>query len=139
VGDTRPIDAVRGAVAALNDGDVDGYLGYFDPLSKRWVAGFAQPLSRPDVADGLRQLHAAFNGLRLDEDLLFGDETFVCARWRMRGLHTNDYLGCSPEGRSIDVETCEVYELGGDVVVTSWVYGDVLGQLVRQIAGEHER
>jgi hypothetical protein len=50
----------------------------------------------------------------------------------------NDYLGCSPTGRAIDVATCEVYEIGDDLVVTTWVYGDLLGQLVQQIATEGE-
>jgi hypothetical protein len=136
VGDGKAVDAVRSAVAALNDGDIDGYLGYFDPSCERWVAGFAQPLNVGDVGDGLRQLDAAFEGLHLDEDVLFGDERFACARWRMRGRHVNDYLGCSPTGQAIDVETCEVYEIGADLVVTTWVYGDLLGQLVRQIATE---
>lgn len=80
-------------------------------------------------------MQAAFENLRLEEDAIFGDERFVCARWRMRGVHVREYLGYSPTGQSIDVETCEVYEVDGDVVVTSWVYGDVLGQLVRQITG----
>jgi hypothetical protein len=35
----KPADTVRSAVAALNDGDIDGYLRYFDPSGQRWVAG----------------------------------------------------------------------------------------------------
>jgi hypothetical protein len=136
VSDSTAVDAVRLAVAALNAGDVDGYLGSFDPSCRRWVVGFAQPLTLGEVGDGLRQLCAAFEGLHLAEDLLFGDERFACARWRMRGLHVNDYLGYAPTRHPIDVETCEVYEIGGDRVVTTWVYGDVLAQLVAQIAGE---
>jgi hypothetical protein len=132
------VTAVRAAVAALNAGDIVGYLGGFDSESRRWVAGFPEPFTVADVGDGLRQLHAAFEGLHLDEgeNVVFGDEQFACARWRMRGVHVNDYLGFAPTGRSIDVETCEVYEIGRDLVVASWVYGDVLGQLARQIAGE---
>ena len=136
MGDPRAVEVVRSAAAALNGGDIDGYLGHFGPSSKRWVAGFPQPLTLTDVSGGLRQLHAAFEGLVLDEDLLFGDERFACARWRMRGRHVHDYLGFAPAGQSIDVETCEIYETGGDVVVTSWVYGDVVGQLVQQLAAE---
>jgi hypothetical protein len=130
----KAVDAVRSAVAALNDGDIDGYLRHFEPACRRWIAGFAQPLSLADVGDGLRQLSAAFDGLHLDEDVLFGDERFACARWRMRGRHIREYLECRPTGQSIDVETCEVYEIGGGLVVTTWVYGDVLGQLVGQLA-----
>jgi hypothetical protein len=129
------VGAVRSAVAALNDGDIDGYLRYFDPSCPRWAAGLAQPLSLTDIGDNLRLLHAAFEGLHLDEDLLFGDERFACARWRLRGRHVRDYLGFAPKGQSIDVETCEVYEVSGGLVITAWVYGD-LGQLFRQIAAE---
>ncbi|MDQ1461133.1 MAG: SnoaL-like polyketide cyclase [Actinomycetota bacterium] len=134
VAESKAVTAVRAAVAALNAGDIDGYLGYFDSSCGRWLAGNAQPLTLTDVGDGLRQLHGAFEGLHLDEDVVFGDERFVCARWRLRGIHVNDYLGCAPAGRSIDVETCEVYEIGSGLVVASWVYGDLLGQLVGQIA-----
>jgi hypothetical protein len=136
MGDSTAVGAVRSAVAALNDGDIDGYLGYFDPSCQRWVAGFAEPLALGDVGAGLRHLHEAFEGLHLVEDLLFGDERFACARWRMRGVHVNAYLGSSPTGQRIDVETCEVYEIGGDLVVATWVYGDLLGQLVSQITVE---
>jgi hypothetical protein len=129
------VGAVRSAVAALNNGDIDGYLRYFDPSCPRWAVGLAQPLSLTDIGDNLRLLHAAFEGLHLDEDLLFGDERFACARWRLRGRHVHDYLGFAPKGQSIDVETCEVYEVSGGLVIMTWVYGD-LGQLFRQIAAE---
>jgi predicted ester cyclase len=133
--ESKAVDAVRSAVAAFNDGDVDGYLAYFDPTSLRWVAGLAQPLTVTEIRANLGQFHAAFEGLHLHEDLLFGQERFVCARWRMSGTHVNDYLGFAPTRRSIDVETCEIYELGEDQVVTTWTYGD-LGQLFRQITPE---
>jgi predicted ester cyclase len=136
VGDSRAVSAVRLAVAALNDGHVDAYLASFDPRCQRWISGFEQPLDFDDVGASLRQMGAAFDGLRLDEDLLFGDEQFVCARWRMRGRHVDEYLGVAPTGRSIDVETCEVYEVADGVVITTWVYGDVLGQLVGQLAAD---
>jgi predicted ester cyclase len=130
--DGTSVGAVRSAVAALNDGDIDGYLRYFDPSCPRWAHGLEQPLTLTDIGDNLRQLHAAFEGLQLEEDLLFGDARFACARWRLRGRHVRDYLGIAPKGRSIDVETCEVYEVSDGLVVRAWVYGD-LGQLFRQI------
>jgi predicted ester cyclase len=133
--DSRAVDTVRSAVAALNEGDVDGYLDFFDPSCQRWVAGFDRPLSLTDVRDVLEELQVAFEGLRLDEDLLFGDDRFACTRWSMRGRHVNDYLGLAPAGRSMNIETWEVYEIGGDHVVVTWTHGDV-GQLIRQIAAE---
>jgi len=128
------VAAVRAAVASLNDGDIDGYFRHFDPACPRWIAGFAEPISLADVRDGFEQLRNAFAGFHLHEDLLFGDDRFVCARWRLQGRHTNEYLGVAPRGRSIDISTCEIYEVGDGVVVTSWVYGDVLGQLLTQLA-----
>ena len=130
--DSTAVDAVRSAVAALNDGDVDGYLRYFDPSCPRWAVGLAQPLTLTDIADNFRLLYDAFEGLHLDEDLLFGDERFACARWRLRGLHVGDYMGFAPKGQSIDVETCEIYEFRGGKVARSWTYGDPL-ELVRQL------
>jgi predicted ester cyclase len=130
---SKAVDAVRSAVIALNEGKIDGYLEHFDPSSKRWIGGAATPLSVTDIGDNLRQMRAAFAGLHLDEELLFGDERFVCARWRLRGRHVGHYLGCAPTGQSIDFETCEVYEIDDGVVIATWAYGD-LDQLVRQIS-----
>jgi predicted ester cyclase len=134
---STPVELVRAAVAAFNEGDVDGYLAYVAPTCERWIVGLDQPFSFEDVGDGLRQMHAAFDGLRLDAWALFGDDQFVCARWRMRGTQVRDFMGVAPSGRSIDVETCEVYEFADERVATSWVYGDVM-QLMRQLAGEED-
>jgi SnoaL-like polyketide cyclase len=135
--ESAAVDVVRSAVMALNGGDVDGYLRRFDPSCPRWVPGLAQPLTLSEISDSFRQLYDAFEGLHLGEDLLFGDDQFACARWRLRGRHTKDYLGYPPLGKEIDAETCEVYQVSGGIVVASWVYGD-LGQLFRQIADGQE-
>jgi predicted ester cyclase len=135
MGDNGAVRAVRSAVAAFNDGDVRGYIGSFDTSCLRWVAGVDQPLSLADVHDGLQKLQSAFEDLRLDEELLFGDQRFACAQWRMRGRHVNDYEEFAPMGSVIDVATCEIYEVRDSRVVMTWTYGD-FGQLFRQIAGE---
>ena len=40
------VQAVRTAVAALNAGDVEGYLSCFSVGSLRWVSGVEQPFDR---------------------------------------------------------------------------------------------
>src|ERR1700680_3500047 len=130
---SKAVDAVCSAVTALNEGKIDGYLDPFDPSSKRWLRGAATPLSLTDIGDNLHQMQAAFEGLHLDEELLFGDERFVCARWRLRGRHVGNYLGFAPTGHSIDFETREVYEVDTGRVIATWAYGD-LDQLLRQIS-----
>jgi predicted ester cyclase len=127
------VAAVRAAVAALNKGEVDRYFDSFDPASPRWIVGFPQPLSLTDVRDGFQQLRDSFTAFHLYEDLLFGDDRFACARWRLQGHHTKEYLGVPPRGRSVDVETCEIYEVVDGMVVSTWVYGDLLAQLVDQL------
>lgn len=134
VSDRGRIGVVRAAVGALNGGDVDGYLAHFEPSCLRWLAGFEQPLPLAEVEGSLRQLSAAFNPLRLEEEALFGSDDLVCARWVLRGMHVNDYLGIPASRREIAVQSCEVYELRRERIVTVWTYQDPL-ELLRQIEG----
>jgi SnoaL-like polyketide cyclase len=129
---SKAVDTIRAAVLALNDGDVDGYLRHFAPSCPRWVPGLEQPLTLTEISDNFRLLRDAFEGLHLGADLLFGDDEFACAHWRLRGVHVREYLGHAPKGRAIDTQTCEVYQVSGGLVITSWVHGD-LGELFRQI------
>jgi len=135
--DSGRVDAIRSAAAALNAGDVDGYLSYFAPSAMRWVSGFEQPLTLEEIGESIRQLFKAFDALHLDEDLLFGTERFVCARWRLRGVHEGEYLGTPPSHRTIDVQNCEVYEFDGERVIATWSYEDP-GQIFRQIGAGSE-
>jgi predicted ester cyclase len=118
-------DLIRRAVAALNAGDVEGYLAGFSPDAPRWASGLATPLTLDDIRANLTLLIAAFDRLHLDEDLLFGARGFVCARWTLRGVHVGDYGGIAPTHRDIAVESCEIYECTDGKVVRSWVYSDM--------------
>jgi predicted ester cyclase len=125
---------VRRAVAALNDGDIEGYLDGFAPDCLRWVGGLGLALTLPDIRDNTRQLFAAFDEFHLDEDLLFGGDGHVCARWTLRGVHAGEYGGIAPTHRKIAVETCEVYTFTGDKVTECHVYGDAMS-IFNQISG----
>ena len=126
-------DLIRRSVAALNAGDIEGYLAGFSPDSPRWVSGLKTPLTLNDIRANLTLLTAAFDRLHLDEDLLFGARGFVCARWTLRGVHVGDYGGIAPTNRDIAVESCEIYSLAGGKVVESWVYSEMTS-LFDQIA-----
>lgn len=133
----KPADAVRGAVAALNRGDVDGYAGFFAPDCQRWLPGIG-PVGAAVVVESLRELQAAFDGFRLDERLLLESGHHVVARWGAMGRHTGIYQGLPATGTEVDVETCEIYEIGGDQITASWSYGDpmaLLAQLGRAGSG----
>jgi hypothetical protein len=124
---------LRRAVAALNAGDIEGYLSGFAPDCLRRVGGLGLALTVSDIRENLGQLLAAFDGLHLDEDLLFGGNGHVCAVWTLRGVHTGEYGGVAPTHREIAVETCEVYTFTGDKVSVSYVYGESMS-LFNQLA-----
>ncbi|GMU78305.1 MAG: hypothetical protein AMXMBFR46_11000 [Acidimicrobiia bacterium] len=137
MGEHGHVEAVRTAVGALNAGDVAGYLGAFTPASVRWVPGIPEPFPLSAIAENIAALHGAFTGFHLHEDLLFGAGRHVCARWRMVGTHTGEYLGIAATGRAISVENCEIYEFDhdeGGLVATTWSYGDPAA-LFHQIGG----
>jgi predicted ester cyclase len=126
---------VRQAVAAFNERDVEGYLDAFSLDCLRWVGGLGLALTVPDIRDNLAQLFAAFDELHLDEDLLFGGDGHVCARWTLRGVHTGEYGGIAATHREIAVDTCEVYTFTGDKVTECYVYGESMS-LFNQLSGE---
>jgi predicted ester cyclase len=130
--DSGAVLAVRAAVAALNAGDVKGYLDGFSPSCLRWVSGMDVPRTLDDMRSDIVELYGAFEPLHLGEDLLFGSGRFVCARWRLVGVHTGAYFGLAATGREISLQNCEVYEHDGNHVVAVWTYGDPL-DLFRQL------
>lgn len=124
---------LRRAVAALNEGDIEGYLSGFAPDCLRRVGGLDMALTVSDIRENLRQLFAAFEGLHLHEDLLFGGNGHVCARWTLRGVQTGEYGGIAPTHREIAVDTCEIYTFTGDKVTECYVYGESMS-LFNQLA-----
>lgn len=133
--DNVEVRLLRRAISALNAGDIDGYLTGFAPDCLRWVGGLGIALTVSDIRDNLGQLFAAFGDLHLDEDLVFGGDGHVCARWTLRGVHTGEYGGIAPTHREIAVDTCEVYTFTGDKVTECHVYGESMN-LFNQLSGE---
>lgn len=91
--DNDAVHAVRTAVAALNDGDIDGYLAGFNPACLRWVSGLDVPRTLDDMRSDIVELYGAFEPLHLGEDLLFGspprttsDSTCGSVTWTARSI-----------------------------------------------------
>ena len=59
--DTDAVIAVRAAVAALNDGDIDGYLQGFSPSCLRWVSGLDVPRTLDDMRADIDELYGAID------------------------------------------------------------------------------
>jgi SnoaL-like polyketide cyclase len=138
VSSSAEVGLIRRAVAALNNGDVEAYLSGFAPDSLRWIHGLGVALTLSDIRDNLGQLIAAFDELHLDEDLLFGADGHVCARWTLWGVHTGEYGGIAPTHREIAVDTCEVYTIVGNEVTESHVYGEPMSLFNQLSSNAHE-
>jgi hypothetical protein len=136
--DNLEVKLIRRAVAALNAGDIEGYLSGFTLDCLRWVGGIGVALTVPDIRVNLEELFGAFDKLHLDEDLIFGGDGHVCARWTLRGVHTAVYGGTAPTQREIAVETCEVYTFTGDKVTESHVYGEAMSLFNQLSERPHE-
>jgi predicted ester cyclase len=126
------VGRIRAAVAALNRGDVDTYAASFDPACLRWGNDTETAVPAADIAESLRQMHAAFEGFTIGEELLVGCGDHVVARWRVTGTHTGEFASIPPTGRSIDIAQAEIYQFAGDRVIATWNYGDPLA-LPRQL------
>jgi hypothetical protein len=133
VGSCPDEDLIRRSVTALNAGDVESYLQGVCPDSLRWMSGLDTPLTLNDIRANLSLLTAAFGRLHLREDLLFGANGQVCARWMLQGIQVGDYAGIAPSRREIAVQPCEVYSLAASKVTESWVYPETMS-LFNQIA-----
>jgi predicted ester cyclase len=123
---------VRAAVRALTAGAAPRYQEAFAPTCMRWTLGAGDAVPAGAVAEVLHDLHRAFDGFHLDEELLLDAGRHVVARWRTSGTHVAEYAGIAPTGRTFSVQTCEIYQLDGDAVVATWAYGDPM-DLVRQL------
>lgn len=128
-------EVIRSAVAAVNRGDVGGYLKNFSPSCLRWISGFDEPIALTDVGDHLRQLIEAFDPLQLDEELLIGDDRFICARWQLRGTQVGAFMGIASGGSSINIATCEIYEIVDGLVIESWVYQNPAQMFTQMASG----
>jgi predicted ester cyclase len=126
---TEQVNTIREAVAAMNRGDIDGYLHHFEPSCLRWMAGLDDPVPLAVIEDGMRQLDAAFDPLVLVEEALFGEGPLVCARWCLTGTHVRDFMGIPASGTEIAAPTCEVYEVREGRVVEVWTYGNPIAVL----------
>lgn len=116
--------AVLQAVEALNAGDFDTYAAAFWPDAQRVVPGVAGPIDVTASITMLRYLASAFDGLRLDADLLLESDDHVVVTWRTTGVHTGEFAGIAPTNRPVDVVNCEIYEFRDGKVARSWAYGD---------------
>ncbi len=118
------------AVAALNRGDVDGYLAIYAPDAV--VHGLPEHVT-PDVAghrEVLEEMRRALPDLRAQLAAVVAEGDLLAARVTYWGTHQGPMLGAAPTGRVItwDAMTFRRFDAQGRVV-ERWIIGDDLGLL----------
>jgi predicted ester cyclase len=118
------------AVAALNRGDIDGYLAIYAPDAV--VHGLPEHVT-PDVAghrEVLEEMRRALPDLRAQLAAVVAEGDLLAARLSYWGTHQGRMLGAAPTGRVItwSAMTFRRFDAQGRVV-ERWIIGDDLGLL----------
>jgi steroid delta-isomerase-like uncharacterized protein len=118
------------AVAALNRGDVEGYLAIYAPGAV--VHGLPEhatpdPAGHRDVLDDIRR---ALPDFRAEVDDVVAEGALLAARVTYTGTHRGTMMGVAPTGRvlSWDAMTFRRFDDEGRVV-ERWIIGDDLALL----------
>ena len=118
------------AVAALNRGDVEGYLAIY--ASGAVVHGLPEHAT-PDPAghrDVLTDIRRALPDFRAEVDDVVAEGALLAARVTYTGTHRGPMMGVSPTGRVLtwDAMTFRRFDEEGKVV-ERWIIGDDLALL----------
>ncbi len=118
------------AVAALNRGDLDGYLAIYAPDAV--VHGLPEHLT-PDAAghrEVLVEMRRALPDLHAQLAAVVAEGDLLAARVTYWGTHRGTMLGAAPTGRLVswDAMTFRRFDAQGRVV-ERWIIGDDLGLL----------
>lgn len=132
----RNLQRLEAAVAAWNEGDLDGYLGLYDDAIRLHGYG-PEPMDRHGVAGFYRAVWAALPAegrpgpaLEILDAVEEGDRLAV--RFAQTGTQTGAFLGVPASGRPYRLEGLTLLRFGdGGRVVERHSSADMLGLLVQ--------
>jgi predicted ester cyclase len=127
---TRNETALNQAIERWNAGDLDGYLGLYDP-SVRLHGYTPDALDRTEVAHFYAGIFAAFPGCSLTVHETFaGGDRLVC-RFTLAGRHDGPFLGVAATGRDITLPGITILHFRDGRCVERWSCADMLGVLIQ--------
>lgn len=122
-------ERIREAIELLNAGDLDGYIGMYDPSL---VTHGYPPVFTPDLG-GLRAFYeavrASFPGQVATIEEMIGEGDLVACRVRVSATHGGEFMGIPPTGRPIDLRVMTFLRFDGDRCVERWQLMDELGMM----------
>jgi steroid delta-isomerase-like uncharacterized protein len=82
------------------------------------------PAGQKKIADDFR---AAFPDLRVNVDMVFGEDEFVLGRWTATGTHLGAWGGREPSGKRVAFSAANIYRFEDGKVAEIWNHRDDLG------------
>jgi len=73
-----------------------------------------------------------FPDLRVDNDIIIGENDLVSIQWRAKGTHQGEFKGRKPTGNPVSYSGVTVYRIKDNKIVEYWAYLDML-HLLNQI------
>jgi predicted ester cyclase len=118
------------AVAALNGGDLEGYLAIYAPGAV--VHGLPDHVT-PDAAghrELLTEIRRALPDFRAQVEAVVAEDDLLAARIRYSGTHRDSLRGVAPTGRVLTWEAMTFRRFDDEGrVVERWILGDDLSLL----------
>jgi predicted ester cyclase len=71
----------------------------------------------------------SFPDLKLDVDVLMGDEDYVALAYRLSGTHRGEYMGYAPTGKHFEVRSLQIGRFENGKIKERWGSTDILGIL----------
>lgn len=121
----RNIEVVRRAIQALNDRDIDGFLGAFTPDGTSHEVYFPEPLDlatfRPFLEDWLR----AYPDAKVDTQNILAEGDIVAVENIVTGTFLGPLNGVQPTGRPYSVREAVFFDLSGGKIRAERIYQDL--------------
>jgi len=122
--------AFDAAIAAWNDGDLDGYLELYSPSIK--LHGYSDaPMSKAEASAMYRGIWDGVSDIHLLVQDVVEDETSICARCTMTGRHTGILFGVPGTDRPIAQSVITILRFEDAQCVERWSVADTLGVLLQ--------
>ncbi len=118
------------AIAAWNEGDLDGYLELYSPSIKLYGYSDA-PMNKDEASAMYRGIWDGVSDIHLLVQDVVEDETSICARCTMTGKHAGVLFGVPATGKPIVQSVITILRFEGAECVERWSVADTLAVLVQ--------
>jgi steroid delta-isomerase-like uncharacterized protein len=125
-------DTVRRWIATWNAQDAEGAAQLLSPDFVRHDANLPEVVGLAAQRDFLSGVFGAFPDIHVEIQQLITQSDTVAARLVVRGTHRADFLGIPATGRTMTIQSVDIFRLHDGKFAEQWVVMDALG-LMQQL------